>query len=463
MKFSEIVFGLLRIPLDALAVLGALLLGYRLREAQVDLLPGIQLLDPAVSLPPYETYVDTFVVPSIAAFLVLAAALKMYSIRLERSAWVEIGRTMLAALCWLVAVMAWFFLVQKQLFYSRILLVHATLFIALGTCAIRIVLILLERLLLQWGIGVRTVVTIGTTPVPGTALRTLQDDDRYLYVGHLQDMPALLRVHGERSLDMVLQTDAAAQPSVTATLIEFCRSQHVGYGFLPLVFTDTPHLLQVEYLGLMPFLRFQPTPLDGWGRVLKRGCDLVGSVALLTLLSPLMLLVSVVILLTSGWPIFYVSRRVGVYGQCAIPMLKFRTMVRNADSLKQELEQQNERNDGPLFKLRADPRITPVGKFLRRWDIDEFPQLLNVILGHMSLVGPRPHLLSEVSRYSPYQRRVFAVKPGMTGLAQISGRSTLPFAEEVQLDLQYVEEWSLMLDLWIFWRTPWVVMKGHKG
>jgi lipopolysaccharide/colanic/teichoic acid biosynthesis glycosyltransferase len=117
------------------------------------------------------------------------------------------------------------------------------------------------------------------------------------------------------------------------------------------------------------------------------------------------------------------------------------------------------RNDGPLFKVRNDPRVTPFGHFLRHWSLDELPQLINVLVGEMSLVGPRPHLPEEVDQYSPYERRVFAVKPGITGLAQVTGRSNLKFEEEVKLDLQYVEEWSLFLDLWILWRTVFTVLK----
>ena len=141
-----------------------------------------------------------------------------------------------------------------------------------------------------------------------------------------------------------------------------------------------------------------------------------------------------------------------------IPMLKFRSMRKNADAQKESLKGKNERIDGPLFKLQNDPRVTRVGRILRRWDLDELPQICNVLIGQMSLVGPRPHLKEEVAKYSEAQRRVFAVKPGVTGLSQVSGRSQLKFAEEVALDLRYIEEWSLLMDLWILWRTIFVVI-----
>jgi lipopolysaccharide/colanic/teichoic acid biosynthesis glycosyltransferase len=137
-------------------------------------------------------------------------------------------------------------------------------------------------------------------------------------------------------------------------------------------------------------------------------------------------------------------------------------MIEHADHEKEYLQTQSHRTDGPLFKVKNDPRVTRVGKFLRRFSLDELPQLWNVLKGDLSLVGPRPHLPEEVARYTDFQRRVFAVKPGITGLAQISGRSDLKFEDEVRFDLQYIEEWSPWLDLFIFWRTVWVVLRG-KG
>jgi lipopolysaccharide/colanic/teichoic acid biosynthesis glycosyltransferase len=231
---------------------------------------------------------------------------------------------------------------------------------------------------------------------------------------------------------------------------------------LPPILADVPQQIVVERLGLLPIMRFQPTPLDGWGRVLKRTFDIVMATSLLIVLSPILLLITLGILTMNGWPIFYVSKRVGQEGRRTIRLLKFRTMVPNADLLKAQLHEQNHRQGGPLFKVKNDPRVTPFGLILRRFSLDELPQLLNVITGTLSLVGPRPHLLDEVERYEEDQRRVFAVKPGLTGLAQVSGRSDLQFEDEVRLDLRYIEEWSIFLDLWVLWRTIFVVL-SRKG
>ena len=461
MKRSESFFGLLRVPLDSLAVAAALLLSFMLREANIDLIPQVQLLEPPLTLPPVDFYITDFVFPGIGIFLVIASVLKMYAFESTVSAWREIRQIIIAALLWVVTVMAWYFLIRKQLFFSRILLVHSAFFITFFVALARSAVVILQRSMMRWGIGVHQVVTFGKQPVAITAKAVLENDRRYAYLGHMKDLTALKRLQSRKHIDLALQTDASPQSEETIELINHCRSAHIDYAFLPPVFADVPHQLVVERLGLLPLLQFKPTPLDGWGRILKRFFDIVVSAFLIVILSPLLVIIALAILIESGFPIVYVSRRTGERGKADIPVLKFRSMVKNADAKKKDLQQMNARKDGPLFKLKNDPRITPLGRTLRRFDLDELPQLFNVLLGHMSLVGPRPHLPEEVDRYTSYQRRVFAVKPGITGLAQISGRSNLAFDEEVRFDLQYVEEWSPLLDLWILWRTIFVVVERY--
>ena len=468
MKKSEAIFGVARVPLDALAVLAALMLSYRLRQLNIDFLPGQNLLlDAGGTLPQMSWYLLHFVVPSIGTFLVVSAMLGLYTLESTLSAWLEVGRVILAAVLWVIVVIAWYFLVRKQLFFSRALLFYGFGLVTVLVVFARAALTLLQRSFLRAGLGKRVVVSLGTQGLAEAALETLKHDVHYAYLGHLPDLEALKRiVHhpahpGHRSvrqpLDLVLQTDPNPSSSATVALINYCRSHQIGYAFLPPVLADVPHQLSVERLGLLPMIRFQPTPLDGWGRVFKRVFDILISFILLVLLSPLFALFALLVLLDGGWPIFYVSTRMGEQGRRRISLWKFRSMVRDADKRRDEVKQLNHRTDGPLFKIRNDPRVTRTGRFLRRFSLDELPQLFNVLTGRLSLVGPRPHLPEEVDRYSLEQRRVFAVKPGVTGLAQVSGRSDLSFEEEVRLDLQYIEEWSLMLDLWILWRTVFTV------
>lgn len=179
--------------------------------------------------------------------------------------------------------------------------------------------------------------------------------------------------------------------------------------------------------------------------------DRVGAAAILAALSPILIAVAIAIRLDSPGPIFYRATRIGL-NNAPFSMWKFRSMVQDADALKDNLRALNE-GSGVLFKMRDDPRITRVGAFIRRYSLDELPQLFNVVGGTMSLVGPRPPLPDEVERYDGRVARRMLVKPGMTGLWQVSGRSDLSWEESVRLDLSYVENWSIMQDALILWRT----------
>ncbi len=196
--------------------------------------------------------------------------------------------------------------------------------------------------------------------------------------------------------------------------------------------------------------------LSGARLLLKDLFDRCTAGAALIVLSPLMIVVGVMIRLHDRGPALFTQVRVGKDGR-AFRIYKFRTMVVDAEQRKQELLGRND-SDGILFKLRNDPRVTAVGAHLRRWSIDELPQLLNVFFGHMSLVGPRPALPDEAARYAEHVRRRLVVKPGITGLWQVNGRSDLSWDESVRLDLRYVENWSFALDLQILWKTIWVLV-----
>jgi exopolysaccharide biosynthesis polyprenyl glycosylphosphotransferase len=209
-----------------------------------------------------------------------------------------------------------------------------------------------------------------------------------------------------------------------------------------------------------PVLVFRTTPESSWQSVLKQVIDIGGALALLLITAPLLLLVALVIKLTSPGPVLFRQQRSGLNGR-PFTIFKFRTMVTDAEQRKHELEAMNEMT-GPVFKMTHDPRITPIGRLLRKFSIDEFPQLLNVLRGEMSLVGPRPLPVDEVRRFNDLaHRRRLSVKPGLTCLWQISGRNDVSdFKDWVRLDLEYIDNWSLWLDLKILWRTVPVVLMG---
>jgi exopolysaccharide biosynthesis polyprenyl glycosylphosphotransferase len=215
-----------------------------------------------------------------------------------------------------------------------------------------------------------------------------------------------------------------------------------------------------DFFG-QPVFVFHSGPEKPWARAVKQVIDLVGGLALLVVFAVPMAVAALVIKLTSKGPVLFRQERSGLNGRPFV-MYKFRTMVSNAEQLKGELAALNEMS-GPVFKVTNDPRITPFGRFLRKFSIDEFPQLFNVLRFEMSLVGPRPLPVDEVRRFDDVsQRRRLSVKPGLTCLWQISGRNEIKdFAEWVRLDLQYIDNWTLWLDIKILWSTIWVVLLGR--
>ena len=206
----------------------------------------------------------------------------------------------------------------------------------------------------------------------------------------------------------------------------------------------------------LPFMHLDEVGLGLSARWIKRLVDLSLSAVALVLLSPILLVIALLVLITSGTPVRFRQPRAGMRGEI-FRMWKFRTMVRGADAQREQMRMEQE-VDGPIAKFVDDPRITPLGKFLRRWSLDELPQLVNVFLGDMSLVGPRPHPIDDVQRYRREDNRRLLAKPGMTGLWQVAGRSDLSWEDAVELDLVYIENWSLLGDAAILARTVQAVI-----
>lgn len=209
----------------------------------------------------------------------------------------------------------------------------------------------------------------------------------------------------------------------------------------------------------VPLLHVQQPELSGTRRITKGLFDRLAAIALVLALAPLLITITLLIRLTSPGPALFRQRRAGLHGEY-FTVYKFRTMVAEAESLRSSLVHLSQHGDVPFFKIRADPRITPVGNWLRKYSLDELPQLFNVVLGQMSLVGPRPQVAEEVASYGVDMRRRLLVKPGLTGLWQVSGRNDLSLEESVRLDVSYVENWSLLLDFQILARTAHAVVRG---
>ena len=252
-------------------------------------------------------------------------------------------------------------------------------------------------------------------------------------------------------VDEVMIAAGDAEPSYALALMGACQEAGVQLSLVPSLFNVLTSQVRVKEVAGVPIFSLEERIFLRSSRVLKRAIDLVVAGLSLLVLSPLIAIVAALIKAESRGPVIFRHTRVGKRSQ-PFTLMKFRSMHQDAEEAKGQLSHLNEA-EGPLFKIRNDPRITAVGRFIRKLSIDELPQLVNVIRGDMSLVGPRPPLPSEVSQYEQWQRKRFEVLPGITGLAQISGRSDLGFAETLRLDFYYIENWSPLTDIKIILKT----------
>jgi exopolysaccharide biosynthesis polyprenyl glycosylphosphotransferase len=243
-----------------------------------------------------------------------------------------------------------------------------------------------------------------------------------------------------------------------APVVAYCSAAGIPVTMPTDIFGDYFPPPRVSRFGSTAALSFAPVHHSHSMLLLKRGIDIVGAAIGLILAAPLLAVAAVAIKLSSPGPVLFRQSRSGLHGR-PFDMLKLRTMYRDAEERIEELLHLNEM-DGPVFKIREDPRITPVSRFLRRYSIDEVPQLWNVLTGDMSLVGPRPPIPAEVARYETSERRRLSMRPGLTCLWQINGRNSLAFAEWVKLDLEYIDGWSLAADFKILVKTVPAVLRG---
>lgn len=288
---------------------------------------------------------------------------------------------------------------------------------------------------------------ISTTPRPQNGLRSM---------GNLEQLDKVL--DRERVQEVIL-TDPDFPQDRALELVDLCHQRGVTVQVAP----STMEILadRAEFVPgqTVPLFTLRPPVFQGIDYAIKRTFDLVLSTIGLFFLSPILLVIAIAIKLSSPGPVIYRSVRPGIGGK-PFDCFKFRTMRDHADQLQADLESLNEQS-GALFKIRADPRLTPVGRFLRRFSLDELPQLVNVVRGEMSLVGPRPLPMRDFDRLEPWHKKRYLVLPGITGLWQVSGRAELDFDDLVRLDFVYLERWSVFLDLSILLKTIPAVFRGR--
>lgn len=274
------------------------------------------------------------------------------------------------------------------------------------------------------------------------------------YIGGLDELEELIKEH---SIDQVYIMQTKTGKTDMQDYIDLCMEMGVTVRMVMDFYKDGVAKSYMSSVGTYPVVTFHTISLNDSERVIKRCMDVIGAMVGIILSSPIMLVTAVLIKLTSPGEVIFKQRRVGMNGRI-FHIYKFRTMYQDAEARKAELMAQNEVEGGLMFKMKSDPRITPVGKFLRKTSIDELPQFFNVLLGSMSLVGTRPPTEDEVKLYERNHWRRISIKPGITGMWQVSGRSRITsFDEIVELDTKYIDEWSVMMDIKVIFKTVQVI------
>ncbi len=478
MKRSELLFSFLLVPVDAVAILLAFALAYVVRS-QADV----------VTIWPFQEFFS-FVVALLPLWIGVFALEGLYNVRQTRRGLDEFRGIVIGALSGIMLVVAWLFL-SRTFFFSRLVILYAlvlaVLFVALGRWLVR----WLKQSLYRYGIGVHRLAFIGINETSYALARELaarstlgyrvvgvfstprQPADRRYGLPLLGSVATFATTATSRTIDDVIVTDPHLGADDRLAVIERCEQERIDFRETPTFVGVRTLLFDLGDLAGVPLLTYYRTPLDGWGRIVKRAIDIVGALIGLAILSPLLLVIALAVALDSPGPVLYRNQRIGENAQ-PFSTLKFRTMFleyctgsayggTKALHYERELIAKQNTRRGALYKVGSDPRVTRVGRFVRRLSLDEFPQLWNVLVGQMSLVGPRPHQPREVARYEPWHKKLFSVKPGMTGLAAVSGRSDLDFDDEARLDISYIESWSIWKDLQIVLRTPIAVLSPRKA
>ncbi len=424
-------------------------------------------VDPANNVP-YSVYIP--LVAILTVILLLANRREgAYDVRRGRSFFDEIYGVVNAMTTgiMLMVVLVFFW---RRLFYSRVIFVYAGILIVILLGFARVLRGAIMARLRQVGLGVDRVLIIGAGEVGRTVMRNIiaQPELGYRVVGFLDDNPLksssdigpiralgpienLPQVITANDIDQVIITLPWQYHRKVVRLVMESQDAGVRARVVPDLFQLSLGGVDAEAINGIPLISVKESSLTGLNRASKRAFDLILAGLSVIVSAPIWLLVALAVRLDSPGPVLFKQARAGRDGK-PFTVFKFRSMRQDAEAELERLREQNEAT-GPMFKIRDDPRRTRIGRIIRQTSLDELPQLINILRGEMSLVGPRPALLTEVAQYQDWHRKRLEVQPGLTGLWQVSGRSDLSFDEMVMLDIYYAENWSLGLDLRILWRT----------
>ena len=463
MKRAELIFTAALVPVDYVMLLAAGMLAYALRTSDWIAQWRPVLFNLNLPLDSYFGLVSLFAF----CWLIIFAMAGLYKIRRWKT-FEEFLRIVVAASAGLGVIIFYIF-IKGQFFDSRFIILAgwllAIILVAFGRLAVKI----LRRFLVGHNlVGAHNVLIVGGDGVSEKIMEEIKETPAlgYNLIGYFKDLDqaAITETIEREKIDDIILANPDFEREKVLWLIEFCEEKHIDFKFVPNLFQTLTINVDFDMLGGAPLIELKRTALDGWGKIAKRIFDFLGAIFFIIVFSPLMILIAIIIKLDSRGPIIYKNQRVSPDG--LFNTYKFRSMKiefctgpqydasGRASQIEDELAAKQSGRRGPVFKVLNDPRRTRFGRVIERTSVDELPQFFNVLFGNMSLVGPRPHIPKEVAKYEKWHRKVFNIKPGVTGMAQISGRSEIDFDEEAKLDIFYIENWSPSLDLKILFKTP---------
>ncbi len=464
MKRSEVFINIAKVFVDVVMILIGFVVAYEVRLHASDFVE----IKWVPSLLSYLKFLFLF----IPVWLVVFAGIGLYNFRgvgsMVKEMWLSV-----VGVSTVLSLMIIIIFFNQDTFFSRLIIIYALFFVSVFVILGRVLIRLLQRYFYRYGIGVRRVLLVGVNNNTedlqryfdnnlnmGWELVGLLDEIKqkgekvgnYRVLGNLDKLVKIYKRYGINEIWLTGETDDDYQMEI----INFCQRKDLVYRFVPGILGVVSANVETQTIAGMPLIALKETALEGWGRIIKRIFDIFFSLVVLIILGWLFVLIAIMIKIESPGPVFYCSERVGRKGKMFV-IYKFRSMVINADKMKKELMAMNEA-EGPMFKIKNDPRITRVGHFIRKTRIDELPQVWNVLKGDMSWIGPRPPLADEVKQYKAHHLKRLAIKSGITGPWQVTGRHDLDFDDIVKLDTYYIENWSIELDVQIFFKTIWLML-----
>ncbi len=474
MKRTELLFNVVSIPTDLVMLVGAGIASFYLRY-HVEAVVGPVLYNLSLSqflLVLYQV---------LPLQLLIFAGFGLYNLRSTRRFIDELGRVIIGISLGLFLVIILFFF-NQTIFPSRFIILAAGILGILFVFVGRLILKAVQRVLLLKGRGLHRLVIINGNHAQSEIITTELRDYTHGYkiTAELDYGPEIEQqleaLYQKGFIDEIMQANPGLSDKENLKVVEFARNKGLQFSFVPNLFDVQRNSIEVGSLQGVPVISLKNSPLDGWGRVAKRIFDIIASFICLVITSPLFLVIWITIHADSPGRAMYAAIRVGRGRN--FRFYKFRTMFAHLSvgddfgkeeaerKLQELLENSNDENrNGPLYKIKNDPRVTKLGRFLRKSKLDEIPQFWNVFKGDMSMVGPRPHLPDQVEKYRMRYGRMFSIKPGIFGVTQIAQTAwpTLPFEEEIRLDTYYIENWGLWLDVKILAKSFWLLLFGEKS